>query len=174
MPYRPTTASMVDPLPITTTNNGESKRRDDALDRIIQMFNHSPFTLLAEDAHNDVESMCYFNEERESADLASTLASELGTKWVDSLIGTNPSIAKICQAQIELFRSFPVKEVSNLERTLSALPTDASQSAIKAQAEASENSEALLEEMSEMVDSSLRRETSQIYSVAFCGTVKAG
>ncbi len=109
MPYRPTTASMVDPLPITTTNNGESKRRDDALDRIIQMFNHSPFTLLAEDAHNDVESMCYFNEERESADLASTLASELGTKWVDSLIGTNPSSLKSAKRKSNSFGPFRLK-----------------------------------------------------------------
>lgn len=161
----------------STIHIKESKRRDDALDRINYMFNHSSFKLHVgqyEDAHSDVESICYFNEKRESADRASNLADELGHRWVDASIGTNPSVAEICKAQIGLLQALPLKEASTLESTLNVLPTNAPQSARKAQANASENSNALLKEMQELVDSSLRRETNQIFSIAFCGTVKAG
>ncbi|KLO15519.1 hypothetical protein SCHPADRAFT_938629 [Schizopora paradoxa] len=153
----------------------ESRRRDDALDRINHMFDHSPFKL-----HNgpyedsDVDGICYFNEKRESAERASTLADELGTRWVDSLIGTNPSVAEICKAQIALLRSLPLQEASSLERSLNILPTNAPYVAQKAQANATENSNALLKEMQDLVDSSLKRETNQVFSIAFCGTVKAG
>lgn len=137
------------------------------------MFGHSPFKLHGGSYEgSDFNSSYSFNENRESAERASTLADELGTRWVDSLIGTNPTIAEISKAQIALLWSLPLTEALTLTH-VSPLE-DASQDVRSAQANATENTNALLKEMQDLVDFSLRRETNQMFSVAFCGTAKAG
>ncbi|KLO15088.1 hypothetical protein SCHPADRAFT_279730 [Schizopora paradoxa] len=134
------------------------------------MLNTMPFGMDVGNAEEDIERICSLNNTETSTALVTSCAIGLGSRRTDS--SKSSSIQKLCEVQIKLLESLPLKKKRHL--TPESTHADTLQCASMFQGSATQSEKALLKNLKGVINSALKRERHPTISIALCGTVKAG